>query len=244
MTNPPNATIQQQLQKLVELQKIDFEIYSFKRDLKEKPDVLTELNQRFEEKKGQLKKLEEKAKTLLLDRKAFELELQTKEGEIAKTNTQLSSLKTNKEYQAKMLEIENLKADKSVIEEKILFLFEDIDTINAQLEHEKKLIADEEKNFLAQKKEIDATIAELQQKVQQLQQSRSSIIPSVSPATLSRYERILENKGGLAIVPVKKHACGGCFINIPEQTINEIRIHDKFVICEACARILYLEDHL
>jgi hypothetical protein len=45
-------------------------------------------------------------------------------------------------------------------------------------------------------------------------------------------------------VPVKAHACGGCFMNVPEQTINEIRMHDKIVSCEMCARILYTEEDL
>ncbi len=244
MNKPSNVSIRDQIKRLVDLQVLDVDIYSLRRDLKEKPDLISELKAKFESKKENLKKLEEKQKSFLLERKTKEGDLQAKEGEIAKANGQLNLLKTNKEYQAKLLEIENFKADKSVIEEKILIIFDEIDAANSALEKEKRILADEEKNFLTKKTEIDNDIKQLQERIATLQNQRNQITPEVNPAFLSRYERILENKQGLALVPVKNHACGGCYINLPEQTINEIRMHDKFVFCESCARILYLEDNL
>ena len=239
-----DVSIRTQIKKLVDLQKIDFEIYNFKGELKEKPDFIAQMKERFESGKEGLKKLEEKLKAFLLDRKAKELELQAKEGDIAKANTQLSSLKTNKEYQAKMLKIEHIKADKSVIEEKILMLFDDADQVNALIVQEKTKVAEEEKKFFAQKSEIDALIKELQDKLKVMEINRNQIVPEINPAQLSRYERILENKDGLALVPIKNHCCGGCFMNVPEQVINEMKMHDRFISCEMCARLLYLEDDL
>lgn len=239
-----DVSIRTQIKKLVELQKIDFEIYNFKRELKEKPDFIAQLKEKFESNKEGLKKLDEKLKAILLDRKAKELELQAKEGDIAKANTQLLTLKTNKEYQAKLLEIEHIKADKSVIEEKILILFDDADRVNALIAQEKNKLTEEEKKFLVQKNEIDILIKELQDKLKVMETKRNQITPEINPAQLNRYERILENKDGLALVPVKNHCCSGCFMNIPEQMINEMKMHDRFISCEMCARLLYLEDDL
>ena len=123
----PQTTILDQIRKLVELQKIDEEIYRHKKELEEKPAQLAVLQQQFEAKKAGLKKLEEKSKTLLVERKFFEVDLQSKEDAISKANAQLSLLKTNKEYTAKMSEIENLKADKSQVEEKILLSYDEVD---------------------------------------------------------------------------------------------------------------------
>ena len=242
--NKPDVLIRDQIKRLVDLQKIDFEIYNLKRELKEKPDFLVQLKEKFESTKDGLKKLEDKLKTLLVDRKARELELQSKEGDITKANTQLSSLKTNKEYQAKLSEIEHMKADKSVIEEKILILFDEGDSINALIAKEKQAVAEEEKKFLAQKKEVDDLVKEIEDKLKVLESKRGQISPEINPAYLNRYERILENKGGLALVPIKAHSCGGCFMNVPDQVINEIKMRDRFIFCEMCARILYLEDDL
>ena len=240
----PEVSIRDQIRKLVDLQTIDYEIYSFKRELNEKPALIARLQEKFESKKLGVKKLEEQWKAIQLDRKAKELELQGKESEITKANSQLSQLKTNKEYQAKLLEIEHLKADKSVLEEKILLLFDEGDSIHASIEKERRHVDQEEKTFLAQKKEIEDATSQIQDRLKVLESQRKQINVHVNPAYLSRYERILENKNGLALVAVKNHACGGCYMNVPDQIINEIKMHDRFVVCEMCARILYLEDDL
>ena len=233
-----------QLKRLVELQALDSEIYALRKNLTEKPIFIEELKQKFETQKANLKSLEDKFKTLQVERKSKELELQAKEGDIAKANTQLFSLKTNKEYQVKLAEIENFKADKSVMEEKVLILYDEGDAICAEIEKEKKFLTEEEKKYIQQKKEIEEEVKSLQDKLAVLETKRKQIEPEIEKASLSRYERILENKEGLALVPVVGSACGGCFMNTPPQVINEIKMHERLVACEMCARILYLEEDL
>ena len=241
----PQVSIKDQIKKLVELQAIDSQVYQFRRELKEKPLYLDELKKKFEEKQANLKKLEERFKAIQLERKALELDLQSKEGEITKANSQLLQLKTNKEYQVKLLEIENLKADKSQIEEQILLLYDEGDTVSAAIAKEKEFLVQEEKKYLSEKKSIDDSIKETEDKVTVLQSTRNQIAPEVDKGTLVRYERILENKEGTAIVPVVKGpSCGGCFMNVPDQVINEMKMYDRLIFCEMCARIIYLEEDL
>jgi predicted nucleic acid-binding Zn-ribbon protein len=59
---------------------------------------------------------------------------------------------------------------------------------------------------------------------------------------LSKYERILHSKDGLAMVNVEHDSCGGCNINLPPQVINEIRMKEELIFCQSCARILYIEE--
>ena len=241
----PQATILDQIRKLVELQKLDEEIYRYRKELEEKPSYLAAVNAQFETKKANLKKLEEQSKNLVVARKALEVDLQSKEDAIAKANAQLSLLKTNKEYTAKMSEIESIKADKSQVEEKILLSYDEADNIISSINKEKGVVAEEEKKYLEQKKEIDNSLKEFEEKIRALETQRNQIVPDVPKANLERYEKILANKQGLAIVPVAGgNACGGCFMNVPAQVVNEIRTHDRLVLCERCARILYLQEEL
>ncbi len=240
----PTVSIRDQIKRLVELQGIDVEIYAFKRELKEKPALLEDLKNKYESSKAQLKALEDKFKNILVDRKAKELELQSKDEAIAKANMALSSLKTNREYSAKLLEIEGLKADKSQVEEKILISFEETDAVTAAIEKEKKNVAEAEQIYLSNKKEIEDSIKEIEGKIADLDGKRKQIVPEVDKANLTRYERILENKGGLAIVPVRSMSCGGCYMHVPQQVLSDIKLHDRLIYCEMCARIIYLEDDL
>ncbi|MFH1360336.1 MAG: C4-type zinc ribbon domain-containing protein [Candidatus Omnitrophota bacterium] len=238
------VSIKDQLKKLKELQDIDSQIYEHRVELREKPLAVEELRKQFETKKAHLQECEGKLKTLQVNHKTQEGELQSKESDIAKANSQLPQLKTNKEYQAKTSEIEHLKADKSIIEEKILLSFDEIDAINADIAKEKEILVQEEKKYLAQKKEVDDSVRELQDKVKVLDNKRNQITPEVDKTILSRYERILANKDGLALVPVKNEACGGCYMNVTPQVTNEIKMHEHFIYCGMCARILFIEEDL
>ena len=238
------TSIKDQLKKLVELQKIDVEIFNCKKELKEKPAHIERLKFQFEGKKSKLKSLEEKLKSHQVDQRNNELDLKSKEELITKADVQLSQLKTNKEYQAKLLEIENIKADNSLIEEKILVLYDLIDAIKKEVEQERAIVAEEEKKFIALKKQVDDELALTQQKEQRFEGERRQIVPSIHPEYLARYERVLHNRDGLGLVPVKNHACGGCFMNVPDQVINQIKMYDQLVFCEMCARLIYLEDEL
>ena len=215
-----------------------------KKELQEKPALLNEIKEKFEAKKAALKELEDKAKAIQLDRKAKELDLKAKEDEIIKGNAQLSQLKTNKEYTAKLSEIETLKASKSIFEEKILASYDESDTINAKIEKEKVFIAEQEKAYLVQKKDIEESLKLLEDRVKVLAGQRNQLSPEVDKEILVRYEKILEKRSGVAIVPVQNEVCGGCYMNVTTHSVNQIKMHEKLIICEMCARILYLEDDL
>jgi uncharacterized protein len=244
MEKVATVSIKEQLKKLVDLQKLDFDIYALKRDLEEKPAKVDELKTQFEATKATLKQLEEKLKTIQVEQKNYELDLKQKEELITKADQSLGLLKTNKDYQAKLYEIENFKADKSIIEEKVLMLFDAIEDARKKVDAEKAVVAGEEKKYLEQKKQVDDEIALAKDRIHVLESQRNQLVPGVHPDYLHRYDKILQNKDGLAIVPIKSQACGGCYMHVTEQLYNSIKMHDKIVYCDQCARILYLEDEL
>lgn len=238
----PDLSVKDQLKKIAELQKIDSEIYSLKIELKEKPAILEQLKKDFESHKEALTALEEKSKTIQVGRKEKELELKTQEDDTAKANIQLSQIKTNKEYTAKITEIEHIKADQSVLEEKILLSFEDSDLVNVDIEKEQLKVAEEEKNYLAKKNETEVDIKVIEGRIKVLDSQHQQATPGIDKDYLTLYERILEHKEGLALVSADEGACGGCYMNVTAQQVNTIKMNDQLVFCERCSRILYLKD--
>jgi predicted nucleic acid-binding Zn-ribbon protein len=236
--------LQEQMKQLFGLQTVDAEIYRLRSELEEKPKLIEELQKKFEEKKANLKALEDKSKQIQLKRKEKEVELAAKEEAIKKAQTQLYQIKKNEEYQAMVREIAGLNADKSVLEENILKFFDDTDSVGKEIEKEKLVLTEEEKKFNQQKKEVDGRIREVNDRLTVLESNRNQIVPNIENKILAQYERVLKNREGLALVPVKNGACQGCFLNVPPQVINEIKLKKSLVICEACARILFLEEEL
>lgn len=239
----PDISVRDQIKKIVELQKIDGEIHNLKIELKEKPIILSQLKEGFELRKGALTELEGKLKTVQVARKEKELELKAREDEIAKANAQLSQIKTNKEYTAKISEIEHINADKSIIEEKILVSYDESDAVSAEIEKEKVKVDEEEKKYLDKKKQTEGDIKVIEDRIKVLDSQRKQATEGIDPSFLNRYERILNHKDGIAIVPVQgEGSCGGCFMNVTPQKLNVIRMNQELIECEMCSRILYLED--
>lgn len=221
---------------------MDKKIFDAKRELAEAPGAIAALESDFESKKAALKATEEKRQKLVLFQKQKEGDLAAKEEGIKKAQSQLGQLKTNKDYQTKLAEIEGLKADKSLIEEEILRTMDEIDASKGPIEAEKAKLATEEKAFQEKKKQISEHVRDLEAQVSHIDGQRKILSSSVDKKILERYEHILPAKEGVALVNVAHNSCQGCFMHVPHQVINEIKMHDKLIMCENCARILYLQE--
>ena len=233
------TVINEQIKVLVELQKIDSEIYHLKKELESHPVLKQKIEVDFEKKKTRLKTAEDELKAVQLRQKQKEGDLQAKEEKIKKLQAQLYQLKTNKEYSTMDMEIKGLKADNSVLEEEILKLLDVVDQTKTKCVKEKELLAVEEKKLKEELGRLSQRTSEIQAQLLTREEKRKAYTPNVSAKLITQYEKLLKGREGLALVPVKNNACGGCHMELPPQVVNEIQIQDKLIVCESCARILY-----
>lgn len=238
----PTVDLKAQLLNLVNLQKLDSEIYALNNEKEAKPSEIRVIEEAFEAKKQNLAQLEKNSLEQQKQRKERELELASNAEAVKKLQGQLYSLKTNKEFQTMLQQIADSKADGSLIEEKILLSFEESDKIKEQIERENIRLKEEEKLFIEQKRKVQTRVNEIDDRMNQLRAQRQQIIPGIEPKMLAEYERILSSRGGLAIVPVTDNSCGGCHMLVPPQVINMIRMYDHVVTCETCNRIFYIAE--
>ncbi|MBF0331879.1 MAG: hypothetical protein HQL17_08080 [Candidatus Omnitrophica bacterium] len=238
------SNVKDQLRKLAALQKIDAEVYEFKREIKEQPALIADVKAKYEKKRNRYEEIVQRAQDLERARKAKELDLKSKEQDMVRANAALMALKTNREYQAKLFEIENLGADKSILEEDILRSFDESGKVAEEMAKEKVFLDEEEKKYLAEKEKADAALKVLLDKVATFEGQRAAASEGIDKATLAMYGRLLENRMGSAMVPVVNDSCGGCFMKQTAQMLNQLKLCDAVVRCETCARILYLESEL
>lgn len=234
--------LKSQIKSLIQIQGIDSEIYFLKYEKEAKPKEIKAIEEAFEEKKLSLASLEKTSLDLQKQRRDNELELASKEEGIKKLQTQLYQLKTNKEYQTMLQQINDAKADNSLIEDKILELFGQADKIKLEIEQEKKRLQEEEKLFHEQKNKIEVRLKEIEGSIAQLEGQRKQALPQLNNKILIQYERILLNRDGLAIASVKNNSCQGCNMFVPPQVINLIKMYERLITCEVCNRILYIEE--
>ncbi|MFH1458882.1 MAG: C4-type zinc ribbon domain-containing protein [Candidatus Omnitrophota bacterium] len=231
------------IENLIELQKIDVQIFKIKSDLETKPQEIEKLEENFNGLSIGVKQAEEALKKAQVKQKEMDIELQSKEATINKHKAQLFQLKSNKEYNTMQLEIEKMKADNSLLEEEILLSMEKIDQLKQNLNQEKEKLAVEENKLKKIKAKVGIETKELKQALDGLNaQRKRKIDGNIKPEVLALYERILKNRGEIALVPVKDDSCTGCFMGIRPQVVNELRL-GKLLTCDNCSRILYVETN-
>lgn len=238
----PTVDLKSQITSLLELQKLDTEIYTLQAEKASKPQEIKGLEAAFEEKKKHLADLEKKSLDLQKQRKDRELDLASKEENIKKLQGQLYTLKTNKEYSAMLQQINDAKADASLVEDKILESMDEVEKSKADMEKEKQRLKEEENVFVGQKKKVEERVKQIDDRLAQLDAQRKQLTPGVDRKILSQYERILSSRDGLAIVTVKDNSCKGCNMFVPPQVINLIKMYERIITCEVCNRILYIPD--
>lgn len=235
--------LKEELAKLIELQKFDSQIFELRieKDI-EKPKFLESYSVQLNQAKKMLLTCEEKSKSINLKKKEIELDLATKEEAVAKAQTQLYQLKTNKEYHAKLNEIASLKADISLFEEKVLLILDEIEQVNEELKKVKEEFSIKEQEIESQKKQINEELKEIELKISMLNEKRVNLTRNIAPVILTRYDKLISGRAGQAVAAVKNENCSACNIRVTAQTINELKSYANLVLCENCVRILYIDE--
>lgn len=162
---------------------------------------------------------------------------------IKKYEKQSDNVKNNREYEAITKEIETQTLDLKLAERHIKDANEEIADKARILDAAKKNIAAKDANLKVKKGELDKIIAETEKEETACRANSDKARAAVDPRLLASFDRIRKNfRNGLAVVPVLRDACGGCYNAIPPQRQSEIRQHKKIIVCENCGRVLVDED--
>lgn len=230
------------LELLLKLQVIDYDLGELERSKDYLPDMMDNLNREIEEAKTKLVDTAKRLEEAKVTQKNLELELKSKETELARFQQQMMSIKTNKEYDALVAEIDNRKMQISDYETQLLETIDLIETLGGEVagltERERQVIDNNQKQLEILQDKINS----IGEKVSSKEASRQEVVSSIPRATLSAYERIRRGRGGRAVVVVKKRACSSCFKSLTPKKIQEIRRDDGIQACDNCGCLLFWDN--
>ena len=228
---------------LLELQKLDMKIAALKNSEQELPKEKDKFKIHRERLALELKNSEERCKKLLLEQRECAGDIEQRQAQIVKYDGQLYSIKKNEEYKALLYEMDLLKKQIAVKEERILALMIEHDEAKVALEADKERIQHELSDIDIECGKIDKELQELIAERKALVKSRPPLAGKVNKSLLSRYERIRKVRTP-AVVPLNEEVCGGCFMSVRPQIVNEIMANDKVHACQHCGRLLYFPGNI
>jgi zinc ribbon domain-containing protein len=148
----------------------------------------------------------------------------------------------NREYEILSKEIENLELDIQIYEKNINDANYEIENKKNELEALSAHIEEKNEDLRLKKTELDQIIVETKKEEEDLRVSAKNLEDGIDNRLLTAFKRIRKNaRNGLAVVPIERNACSGCFSKVPPQRQLDIRQRKKIIVCENCGRIIV--DH-
>ncbi|MBS1919282.1 MAG: hypothetical protein JST17_03410 [Bacteroidetes bacterium] len=243
MANVKEFSVEEKLTSLVTLQKIESkldEIHILKgelpmevADLEDEIHGLHSRQMRIEEEINGVTEFIEQKKEAIKEAQAL----------VKKYEKQSTNVKNNREFEAINKEIEMQQLEVKLAEKHIKDANEEIAEKAVTLEKAKKTIGAKETVLNTKKSELEKIIAANEKEEKHFNKLAAEAREHVDSRLLTSYDKIRSSyRNGLAVVPVERDACGGCFYAIPPQKQSEIRQRKKVMVCENCGRILIDED--
>jgi len=232
------------LEMLLRLQVIDYDLGELERSKEYLPDMMQNLNQEIKEVQEKLSGNSHGLEEAKIRQKSLELELATKETELQQFQQKMMSIKTNKEYDALVSEIDSIKEIISARETELIETMDMIATLDASIADMGKKAEEVQENNSRQLKVLQEKIDSIGDKVSGKQEERGKVSAQIPRPTLSVYERVRRGKGGTAVVVVKKRACGSCHKALTPQRVQQIRKGGKIHTCESCGSLLFWDNDL
>jgi len=235
---------EEQIVALVKLQKVDTETQKLQLFLKEVPVRIEMLDARLDKFVRSVEEDENVISELNKKYRTYESDVQTNLGKIQKSQDKLRSVKTNKEYQSSLKEIEDIKSKNSKIEDEMLEFLERIEDAEKDLNERKQRYSQIVDDANREKDSINRDTEIRQKDLAQLGSARDVVADSLDGAIFDIFNRVKAKQAdGVAIAEVKDEVCQGCNLNIPPQMYIDLQHRNSLKNCPSCERIIYWDEH-
>jgi predicted nucleic acid-binding Zn-ribbon protein len=231
--------LREQLKLLWELQKIDLELKGIKEEKDRYPKEIKKLDEKQKIEKERIQREREKVESLEKTRRQKEGHLNTEQEKIKRAEGRMSEVKTNKEYQALLSEIDTIKEANSRIEEEILQVMDEIDELKKDLSKREKEMGSTLEKIEGERKKLQEKTAQGEKAWSERVERRELLSKQIESKLVKLYNTLKEKRQGVGVVSVKNETCQGCFLNVPPQMFIEVQKNNALVRCPHCNRILY-----
>ena len=236
-------TMQERIKALYELQKIDSKIDEINKIKGELPMEVADLEDEVAGLQTRIDNIQRDIDELNALLRKDKEEIEQSKIQIAKYEEQQQNVRNNREFDSIGKEIEYIELQIQLCEKHIKQHAADLKVKKQHIEEAEAVKNDRAIDLAAKRAELDSIDAETAQDIENLKAQADKAREVIDERLLQAYCRIRSNvRNGMAVVPIKRDACGGCFNRIPPQRQSEIRQGRKIIICEYCGRVLVSDN--
>lgn len=233
----------EKLQYQIDLQRLYDRKRELERVLENNPAEQERLRQEWKAQEDDYHQQKEHHRQLLHEQHGAESDLQGYEANLEKKQKHLHEVKTNKEYQTALHEIEVLKAKISQSEDRIIQAMEKVAEQETRLGQMKVALQEKEALHKERLSLLEARLAEARQELARIDPEIARMEKAGTAEVLEPFHRLLKARGR-AVVPVQDKTCSGCHATLTLHKIEVVKYGQQIESCDTCQRILYWPDEV
>ena len=240
------------IQPLIELQDTDGQIRELEREAKDIPQRKAQETARLAGVNAALDIAKSQLETHRNRIRNEESEAEQIRAKVQELKIGQVSIKSNKEMQQSIMQIENLEHEAETAENRALALAEDIPFLEKNVASAQAQVDADQGGVDGYIAELDARLAEVNAELAELQRVRAEKSKAVSdddPRTLLYYERLRARRWPAVALLNSDDVCDGCHMKQPPFVGQSVDRNAKIlehggkvqgpVVCTMCGRILY-----
>lgn len=228
------------LDKLWELQKVLSELAENEKLLTDKPEHFAEVDERYQEARTAMSRLEEKIAASTLERRKIDGDLQAEQEILKKYQGQLMLVKNQQQYSAAWKEIDASRKKIKEFEDAELAKMGEIEELQKQLDALREQHAGLTSEWEAAHEEWQDSLASVRETIGAIRERAAGLEQGVPAAPLRQFKRIMEQRHGIGVALIEGEACSICRFRVRSQALIDVK-RGELLTCEGCRRLLYVE---
>ncbi|MCZ6485804.1 MAG: C4-type zinc ribbon domain-containing protein [Acidobacteria bacterium] len=228
-----------ELGRLIRFQELNLKIVGLEERTKQIPEEVGRLTGTLEDSRQALEEKHQLIEEEQKRQRQLELEVETLRDRLSKFRGQLMEVKTNREYQAMLHEIEGTGKE---IEEKEDQMLEGMMAIEEREElarQANEVYQREEKEVSEKRSKLERSATQAESEIAELQKHRRQLEREIPEGLNQQFQRIASVRNGVALAEAKDQSCQACHVKLRPQHFSEVKTNQKIMTCENCNRFLY-----
>jgi predicted nucleic acid-binding Zn-ribbon protein len=227
------------LDRLIKLQQLETAAEDARRKIAEHPSRVRVLDDRVQAARNLVADGKARLAAAQERRRVEEKEVATVQARLAKYKDQLLELKTNREYQTMLHEIETAQNDIRAREDRVLEIMMEADELTAEIKKHEAALKVAEKDAAAERAVLESEMAGLQAVFDKTRDERTKLVAQIDRGALAIFETTAKGRKGVAVAEARNGLCTICHVRLRPQVFNEVTKNASIIQCDSCRRILY-----
>jgi len=203
------------------------------------PAELTEVDREYREKVDAVERLKRRLSDAEVERRRANAELSEHRDRLRKYQSQLRAVQNQREYGAVLNEIDGVEKLVRSAEDRILSLDEEVQTSTKELASREELLPLETEQHEERLKDWRVTQRQINDELAGAQEEIARLEAGMHPRDRVEFSRLMEKKGGQAIVLVSGVSCSACHVKVRPAALQALKAGRDIIYCDSCKRILY-----